>query len=99
MKEFDTIVDDLRADKKPQEICQDIGLCAKQQPLETTANVTEQSLEEKTVDKCAYCTGVVTVLDFAEKEKPDQIDQLRAAAGAVCDLMPADDEVRALVNL
>lgn len=43
---------------------------------------------------CTYCNGVVTVLELALEQKPDEVKEAREAAGIVCGLLPTDDQVR-----
>jgi hypothetical protein len=40
---------------------------------------------------CAYCSGVVTVLEHTLDEKPEQVNELREVTGFLCQLLPADD--------
>ena len=50
--------------------------------------------EESTT--CAYCSGVVTVLEHTLDQQPEQVNELREVTGHLCQLLPANDTVRDL---
>ncbi|KAG7402005.1 hypothetical protein PHYBOEH_008526 [Phytophthora boehmeriae] len=101
VKQFDTVVDSLQKGEKPKAICHDLKYCtADWNPslarLEVAPPVPIASLNNgKTSSTCAYCSGVVTVLKFALAQKPEQVKEMREAAGIVCQLLPADDTCHA----
>lgn len=97
MKQFDEVVDSLKQGKAPKAICVDLKYCPSTLTLPNRHEKLLNSLDpvkrtEKNSNTCAYCSGVVTVLEFALQEKPDEVQQMREAAGIVCDLLPVDDE-------
>lgn len=91
MKEVDQIIDSLKKGEEPAAICHDLNFCPKASPLGIPfAQLTKPVKNHD----CAYCEGAATVLTFAIKSKPDQVEEVRQAAGLVCDVMPKDDKVR-----
>ncbi|KAG2531530.1 hypothetical protein JM16_001011 [Phytophthora kernoviae] len=99
VKQFDTVVDSLQKGEQLKAICHDLKYCT------TDSNPSLAKLEEPSpveiaapnpnndngTSNCAYCSGVVTVLKYALAQKPEQVKQMREAAGIVCQLLPADD--------
>lgn len=97
MKQFDEVVDSLKKGEDPKTICVNLKYCSSSLALPSPHEKLVHSLgpvklTEKNSNTCAYCSGVVTVLEFALQEKPDEVQQMREAAGIVCDLLPVDDE-------
>ncbi|ETK78799.1 hypothetical protein L915_15262 [Phytophthora nicotianae] len=95
VKEFDTVVDSLQKGEQPKAICHDLKYCK----VDTNPAMAKLSVpdviavqnNDKGSNTCAYCSGVVTVLKFALAQKPEQVKEMREAAGIVCQLLPADD--------
>jgi hypothetical protein len=92
VKDFDTVVDALKKGKEPKQICQELKYCPAKYDEPMALVVNEESAKGNTT--CAYCSGLVTVLKYALAQDTDQVKQLREAAGIVCELLPADDQVR-----
>ncbi|DAZ99231.1 TPA: hypothetical protein N0F65_008098 [Lagenidium giganteum] len=90
MKEFDQIVDSIRKGEDPHAICQDLGVCPKsEEPITLATPVVEKT---KGTPTCAYCEGIVMVLEIAIKQRPDDVNEMREAAGVVCEILPKDDQ-------
>ncbi|KAF1792175.1 Saposin-like [Phytophthora cactorum] len=95
VKQFDTVVDSLQKGEQPKAICHDLKYCT----VDTNPAMAKLSApdviavqnNDKGSNTCAYCSGVVTVLKYALAQKPEQIKEMREAAGIVCQLLPADD--------
>ncbi|KAF1320429.1 Proactivator polypeptide, partial [Globisporangium splendens] len=92
---LDEVIDSLKKGEKPKAICHDMKFCRAARGFEKVAQ-SSLSASSPTSDKgnttCAYCSGVVTVLEYALKQQPDQVQEAREAAGIVCELLPADDK-------
>ncbi|KAJ8533326.1 hypothetical protein ON010_g13928 [Phytophthora cinnamomi] len=95
--QFDTVVDSLQKGEQPKAICHDLNYCTTDtNPAMTKlAGPSPDMIAVQNADKgsatCAYCSGVVTVLKYALDQKPEQVKEMREAAGIVCQLLPADD--------
>ncbi|GMF46985.1 unnamed protein product [Phytophthora fragariaefolia] len=97
VKQFDTVVDSLQKGEQPKAICYDLKYCtADTNPAMAKLAVPSSDMvavqkSDKGSNTCAYCSGVVMVLKYALAQKPDQVKEMREAAGIVCQLLPADD--------
>ncbi|EGZ06013.1 hypothetical protein PHYSODRAFT_551377 [Phytophthora sojae] len=97
VKQFDTVVDSLQKGEQPKAICHDLKYCttdtnpAMAKLAGPSSDMIAVRSAEKGSSTCAYCSGVVTVLKFALDQKPEQVKEMREAAGIVCQLLPADD--------
>ncbi|KAI9994905.1 hypothetical protein PInf_011745 [Phytophthora infestans] len=94
VKQLDTVVDSLQKGEQPKAICHDLQYCK----VDTNPAMAKLTVPEVIAvqnneggNTCAYCSGVVTVLKFALAQKPEQVKEMREAAGIVCHLLPADD--------
>jgi hypothetical protein len=92
---LDEVIDSLKKGEKPKAICHDMKFCPATHGIEKVIQ-SSLSASSPTSDKgnttCAYCSGVVTVLEYALKQQPDQVREARQAAGIVCELLAADDK-------
>lgn len=94
MDELDKVIDSLKKGDKPKQICHDMKFCkATASKVEAKDIVSSPLSTGKGNNSCTYCSGVVTVLEFALNQKPDEVQQAREAAGIVCELLPSDDKV------
>ncbi|TMW68327.1 hypothetical protein Poli38472_005795 [Pythium oligandrum] len=84
--DMDKIIDSLKKGEEPASICHDMQFCPKANAVELFSGSGMKS------NTCAYCSGLVTVLQFALSQKPDEVNEVRQAAGIVCELLPADDK-------
>lgn len=93
MDELDTVIDSLKKGETPKAICHDLKFC---KASRTNAIVTASpvAVSQSANTSCAYCSGVVTVLEVALQQKPAEVKEAREAAGIVCGLLPSDDKVR-----
>ncbi|KAE9022588.1 hypothetical protein PR003_g12680 [Phytophthora rubi] len=97
VKQFDTVVDSLQKGEQPKAICHDLKYCTTDTnpAMAKLAGPLSDMIAVQSTDKgsntCAYCSGVVTVLKYALDQKPEQVKEMREAAGIVCQLLPADD--------
>jgi hypothetical protein len=82
---FDVIVDGLKAGKTPHQICADIKFCTKAQALALPAPVGSQ--DGKT---CFYCDYVMTLLEIALQEDPNDVDSVRLYAEIACGMLGED---------
>ncbi|GMF22550.1 unnamed protein product [Phytophthora lilii] len=100
VKQFDTVLDSLQKGEKPKAICHDLKYCTTDfnpaMAKVPSADMIAVQSRGKESNTCAYCNGVVTVLKYALDQKPEQVKEMREAAGIVCQLLPADDTVRNL---
>ncbi|KAG7383120.1 hypothetical protein PHYPSEUDO_003992 [Phytophthora pseudosyringae] len=95
VKQFDTVVDSLQKGEQPKAICHDLKYCT----VDTNPAMAKLAVPDmiavqngdKGSNTCAYCSGIVTVLKYALAQKPEQVKEMREAAGIVCQLLPADD--------
>eukprot|EP00644_Phytophthora_capsici_P013873 jgi/Phyca11/9660/fgenesh1_pm.PHYCAscaffold_40_\ len=95
VKQFDAVLDSLQKGEQPKAICHDLKYCS----VDTNPAMAKLAVPEiisvqnsdKGSNSCAYCSGVVTVLKYALAQKPEQVKEMREAAGIVCQLLPADD--------
>lgn len=90
MKDFDKLVALLKKGEKPSAVCKTTEFCA-------SSKVIASASPNAGNTSCAYCNGVVTVLELALEQKPDEVKEAREAAGIVCGLLPKDDQVRLCV--
>jgi hypothetical protein len=104
VKQFDTVVDSLQKGEKPKAICHDLKYCtvdanpAMAKLAMPSSDMISLQTSGNEGSSCAYCNGVVTVLKYALDQKPEQVKEMREAAGIVCQLLPADDTVRVLAR-
>jgi hypothetical protein len=91
VQKLDQIIDSIKKGEEPDAICRDMKLCKKAVAISTLPKLPNARVKDNT---CAYCEGIATVLEYALKSKPEQVQQVREAAGIVCDFMPKDDKVR-----
>lgn len=87
MRNIDQIIDSIKKGEEPGAICHDMNFCPKKSLYPA---LPDNGHPHDNV--CAYCDGVATILGYALKTKPDQVQEIREAAGIVCDFMPADDK-------
>ncbi|KAL3660044.1 hypothetical protein V7S43_014966 [Phytophthora oleae] len=95
VKQFDAVLDSLQKGEQPKAICHDLKYCS----VDTNPAMAKLAVpdmiavqnSDKGSNSCAYCSGVVTVLKYALAQKPEQVKEMREAAGIVCQLLPADD--------
>lgn len=97
MRDFDAVVDALKKGQDAKTICHDLKYCKATSVIAEKRQAIVDSVENKGSSTCAYCTGLATVLKYALAQDAEQVKQLREAAGIVCELLPADDKVRALL--
>jgi ferredoxin len=92
---LDEVIDSLKKGETPKAICHDMKFCAADGDIskkDTGSSVTSLSTSARGSNTCAYCNGVVTVLELALSQKPDEVKEAREAAGLVCGLLPSDDK-------
>ncbi|GLD94431.1 hypothetical protein PINS_up003042 [Pythium insidiosum] len=89
--DMDQIIDSIRNGEDPAAICHDLKYCPSKKAFEL-APVTRKAVSSKKSNQCAYCDGIVTVLEYALRQKPDELHEMREAAGIVCELLPEDDQ-------
>ncbi|KAL4169237.1 hypothetical protein KRP22_010160 [Phytophthora ramorum] len=97
VKQFDAAVDSLQKGEQPKAICHDLKYCT----VDTNPAMAKLAMpsvdmiavrdNDEESNTCAYCSGIVTVLKYALDQKPEQVKEMREAAGIVCELLPADD--------
>jgi hypothetical protein len=96
MDELDKVIDSLKKGEKPKAICHDMKFCAASSSgLKTKEVAPPVQNSGKGNNSCAYCSGVVTVLEFALNQNPGEVKEAREAAGIVCELRPPDDKCHA----
>ncbi|TYZ57315.1 hypothetical protein PybrP1_008029 [[Pythium] brassicae (nom. inval.)] len=74
----------IKKGEKPEAACKDMKFCG-------SKAITSPSVKAGNTS-CPYCNGVVTVLELALEQKPDEVKEAREAAGIVCGLLPTDDQ-------
>jgi hypothetical protein len=96
MDALDKVIDSLKKGEKPKAICHDMKFCsANASGMETKQIAPLAKPSGKGNSTCAYCSGVVTVLEFALNQNPGEVREAREAAGIVCKLLPSDDKCHA----
>ncbi|KAJ0411883.1 hypothetical protein ATCC90586_005978 [Pythium insidiosum] len=91
VRDMDQIIDSIRKGEDPADICHDLKYCPSKRAFEF-APLTRNVHSSKKSSQCAYCDGIVTVLEYALRQKPDELNEMREAAGIVCELLPEDDQ-------
>ena len=101
ISKLDTIVDDLKSGKAVRAICKDLQLCdtAVQQPsvapdfAALNATLFDAISTTVYIDDCFFCKEVTSLMEVAVAQDPDQIEQIREIADAICGFLPASNKV------
>uniref|UniRef100_M4BAK8 Saposin B-type domain-containing protein n=1 Tax=Hyaloperonospora arabidopsidis (strain Emoy2) TaxID=559515 RepID=M4BAK8_HYAAE len=93
----DVICNMLPSNNQPKSICHDLRLCpmgsgSAMLDLAVPDMLAVQKRDEESTT-CAYCSGVVTVLEHTLDQQPEQVNELREVTGHLCQLLPANDTI------
>lgn len=96
LKQLDTIVYSFQKGVHENDVCFDLMFCQEDPvPAKAKLSLPVTKNDEEDSNTCAMCSGLMAVLKHALAIKPEEVKEMREAAGIMCQLLPADDACHA----